>query len=184
MPAILMLALAFCFRVEKHDSLNLPQALIQVLEKYHYEPKEVNDKLSKELFELYLKRLDPSKTFFLQKDIDSLSNFKSDLDDELKAGNYEFLKRINPMYSARLNKTQAWYKEILSKPFDFNTKSYFDYDEDHPIYQKTDEDLKTFWEKSLKYQVLEKLARKMDIQEKAIEKKDSFIKIKAFDTLE
>ncbi len=184
LPLSVLLTLAFCYRKAQPDESLLSQAILQVLENYHYEPQDVDDQFSAKLFNLYVKRLDNSKRFFLQSDIDSLMPYKTKLDDEAKTGEYQYFDMTNRLYAKRVDIISKWYTEILSKPFDFKTDEYFDFNEDSSQFLSSETELKDFWRKSIKQQVLEKLSAKMDAQEKAQTRKDTFVKIKPFDTLE
>ncbi len=185
LPAFVLLTLAFCFRQPVFDNdQSLTPTILDVLEYYHYQPKMIDDKFSKDLFDLYIKRLDNDKRFFLKNEIDSLSTYKDKLDDQAKAGKFEFFDKINAMYIIRVARSEKWVNEYLSKPYDFTAKEYLDFDEEHPSFLNSESELKEFWRKNLKRQVLERLSNKMDIQEKAQIKKDTFVKIKPYDSLE
>ena len=92
-PTLIALSLAFCFKEEQNET-KLSQALVEILENYHYEPKAINDDFSAQLFDLYIDRLDNDKRFFLQADIDTLAAFRLLLDDQAKAGSYVFLIKL------------------------------------------------------------------------------------------
>jgi carboxyl-terminal processing protease len=184
LPAFVLLTLAFCFRQIKQDETRLSQTIVDVLEDSHYEPKAINDDFSQKLFDLYLKRLDGDKRFFLKQDIDSVTIYKTKLDDQAKEGTYQFFDKVNSMHMRRLSQIEKWYKDILARPFDFKVKEYFEFNEDEAQYLTSEAELMEFWRKSCKQQVLEKLARKMDAQEKAQARKDTFVKIKSYDSLE
>src|SRR5690606_25764761 len=106
-----LLTLAFCFR-QNNTNPTLSKSISDILLNYHYEPKDINDKFSKELFNLYLKRWDSDKRFFLKIDVDSLKSFETKLDDDIKVNNFEFLNRVNIMHVARLSRAEAYYKEF------------------------------------------------------------------------
>jgi carboxyl-terminal processing protease len=184
LPAIILLVLAFCFKETKKDESVLSQALVDVLENYHYEPKQVNDEFSKEFFSLYLKRLDAGKRFFIQPNIDELSVYKLDIDNQLRSGEYKYFDRVNEIFSDRVLIIENWYTEILSNKFDFNLNETLVFKEDSSQYIQDDVQLKEFWRKYLKQQTLEKLARKLDAQEKAQLRKDTVFIVKSYDSLE
>ncbi|MFN5402161.1 MAG: hypothetical protein ACK5AS_08605, partial [Bacteroidota bacterium] len=46
----------------------------------HFAPHELNDSYSEKVFNTYIERLDINKKFFLQKDIESLNRFKTNID--------------------------------------------------------------------------------------------------------
>jgi carboxyl-terminal processing protease len=82
-----------------------------------------------------------------------------------------------------VDEAQAYYKEILDKPFDFNKDEEIQLDEEKISYAKNSEDLKEAWRKSLKYQTLARMVEMMDNQEKAKEKSDT-VKIRSKEELE
>jgi carboxyl-terminal processing protease len=183
-PAFVLLTLAFCYRETSQNETKLSQTIVEILENYHYEPQKINDDFSEKLFFLYIDRLDADKRFFLAKDIKKLSKFKKDLDDQARKGSYVFFDEVNNIHAERVSQISKWSQELLSKPFDFKQKDYFVFNEDSAEFLNSEADQKLFWSKSLKQQVLEKLARKLDIQEKALDRKDTFVKVKSYDTLE
>lgn len=185
LPAFVLLTLAFCFRQTSTRDGELVKTILTALEQNHYEPKSIDDKYSKELFKFYLKSLDADKRFFIQTDIDSLKKYEEDLDDEAKSGQFVFFDKVNAMHLSRISRAEKWYKEILSSPFTFTGTEYFDFDEEHPEYLKSESELKEFWRKNLKRQVLEKLYAKVSNQEKAQARKDTLLKVvKTQDSLE
>ncbi len=183
-PAFVLLTLAFCYRETSQNETKLSQTIVEILENYHYQPQKINDDFSEKLFFLYIDRLDADKRFFLAKDIKKLSKYKKELDDQARKGSYVFFDEANSMHAERVSQISKWNTELLSKPFDFKQKDYFVFNEDSAEFLTSEAEQKLFWSKSLKQQVLEKLARKMDIQEKALERKDTFVKVKSYDTLE
>ncbi len=182
-PTLIALSLAFCFKEEQNET-KLSQALVEILENYHYEPKAINDEFSAQLFDLYIDRLDNDKRFFLQADIDSLAVYRLLLDDQAKSGSYDFFEKVNLMHKRRVNKVDNWSKRYLNQVFHFESNDYLDFNEDSAQFLNNEQEQALYWEKALKRQVLEKLARKLDIQEKAKERKDTIIKIKSYDSLE
>ncbi len=184
LPSVVLLTLAFCFKENKESDPFLSQALVDVLENYHYEPKTVNNEFSEKLFQMYLDRIDSRKKFFIQSNIDSLSEHKFDLDNQLRDGKYDFFNQVNTMHNQRIGLVEKWYLEILEAPFDFKVKETLEFDENSPKYLSNEIELKEFWRKSLKQQVLERLSRKIDAQEKAILRKDTVFKKLSYDTIE
>jgi carboxyl-terminal processing protease len=165
-PAFVLLTLAFCYRETSQNETKLSQTIVEILENYHYEPQKINDNFSEKLFDLYLDRLDADKRFFLAKDIKELSKFKKDLDNQARNGSYVFFDETNQMYAVRIAQISKWNQDLLAKPFDFTQKDHFVFNEDSAQFLNSESDQKLFWSKSLKQQVLEKLARKMDVQER------------------
>lgn len=175
--------LSFCVSISKGEK-KLTSIILEALEQLHYQPAEINDTYSEKVFTLYLKRLDNSKRFFTQKDIESLTKFKHEIDDQAKADKLDFLNATNAIFAKRVEGIEKMYKEILAKPFDFKVDENYEFDEDNLAYPKSQNEQKELWRKYLKWSVLDRLYKKLNLQEKAMQNKDSSIKILPFDTLE
>ncbi len=103
----------------------------EYLEQIHYSPKAIDDKFSAEVFNKYIKEVDVEKDVFLQSDIDDLrSRFGTKIDDEiLGTAAIQFVPAVSELYKKRMGETQAIYREILSKPFDFTANE--DYNQNY-----------------------------------------------------
>lgn len=144
----------------------------------HYNPLAFDDAFSEKAYKLYLQRLDPGKKFLLQADVNELSVYNHNIDEQITKGSFEFFEKSYSIITQRISECQAYYKDILSKPFDFEADESFETDPDKLNYCASSADLKEVWRKFLKYQVLIRLAEMMDTQEKALEKKDTAYKEK------
>ena len=96
-PLLILLNTAFAVDQEIDKpvptlSPNLQQAIasvniVQLLSRNHYRKLSVDRQTADKVFERYLDRLDPNRSFFLQKDIDSFFLIQEKLADSLKSGN-------------------------------------------------------------------------------------------------
>ena len=158
----------------------LMRTLLDGLQRMHFEPKELDDKFSKDWFNLYLSDLDGTKRFFTQEDINAFDTYEEKLDDEALAGTYTFFDLSVQKMEAALNKTQGWYKEILAKPLDFTANETVEMDGKKIKWSKNDADLRRRWELMLRYEVLSRTVGEDEKQQKADFKGDK----KTFDALE
>ncbi|MCB0806187.1 MAG: carboxy terminal-processing peptidase [Bacteroidales bacterium] len=149
----------------------------------HYSPVDIDDKFSEEAWELYIDRLDFSKRFLLQKDIDNLATYKFKLDDALMEEDFSFLDYSDDLITQRINQSESYYKDALKKPFDFSIDEWYEFDPDETDYAKTQDELKDRWRKSLKYETLARIHTMQEEQEKAAEKSDT-VTIKSFAQME
>jgi carboxyl-terminal processing protease len=138
----------------------------EMLEQIHYSPKHINDKFSKEIFQKYLKAVDPDKNIFFQSDIDNLRKFENRIDDEILGAPVQFVPAVSELLKKRIAETEKVYKELLSQPFDFTKDETVVIDPDRLSFPKTENDRKEAWRKRIKYMVLERYADLLDIQEK------------------
>ena len=145
----------------------LMQTVLAGLEQLHYSPQTINDDFSNRVFDLYIERIDGNKRWLTQTDVEQLAAFKDQLDDQAKAGTYEFLNLAQETLTKSLVKTKAYYQEILAQPFDFKGDETIELDGDKKAFAKDDAALKTYWEKAMKYETLTRLVNKIEAQEKA-----------------
>lgn len=165
------------------DQVILETAL-EILKTGHYNPADINDSFSLNLYHLYLKDVDQGKRFFTQQDIEQFKPYVYNLDDEIKIANFDFFNLSEKIYLERFGQVKEYYNEILDKPMDFTVDEEINLDEEKSDYAKNLDGLKDIWRKSLKYQVMTKLADALDMQDKAKEKNDTSLKIKTYEVLE
>ena len=139
----------------------------EYLEQIHYSPKPIDDKFSAEVFDKYVKEVDPEKDVFLQADVDDLkSHYGNKIDDEiLGTTTIQFVPAVTDIYKKRLLETQAIYKDILSKPFDFSVNEDFNQNYDELKFPSTDAERREAWRKRLKYLTLERYSDLLEQQE-------------------
>ena len=185
-PALLVLVISLCsftyFQFEKNQILL--DMLMSVLNQAHYNPLKVDDEFSEKAYNLYIKRLDASKKFLMQTDIEALSKYRKSIDDEINNGSFEFYKLSADIIRSRINEKENWSKEILSNPFNYSIDEEYETDGEKLNYATSEEELKAEWRKMLKYQTLSRLDEMLTSQEKAKAKKDSVFTEKSYDSLE
>lgn len=145
----------------------LMRALLQGLDRLHFQPKSIDDSFSKEVYALYLKDIDNSKRLFTQDDINQLKQYEMQLDDQANAGTFEFFNLSLQLFDKALPKTQSWYQEILAKPLDFSKNELLETEGDKLQWAKDDVELRNRWEKWLKFEVLSRIVEEEQKQEKA-----------------
>ncbi len=144
----------------------LIQSLLEGLNQLHYRPQSINDGFSQKVYDLYLDRLDPTRRWLTQKDVDQLKPFALQLDDEASRGSYEFFNLAIELYEAGFKKSQGYFEEILDKPFKFSKQETINLDLKKRPFAKNDAELKEYWRKALKYDVLSRIYSMMKDQDK------------------
>ncbi len=151
----------------------LLELLTFVIERGHYQPKQIDDDFSKGVYKDYLDALDPSKRFFLQSDIDEFSKYETQIDDAIKNKDLTFFDLTYERLQERIAESKSYYKDILAKPFDYKVNEEINTDYEKLPYAKTKEEIKDTWRKQIKLSTLSSLADRLDIQEgKNKEEKD------------
>jgi carboxyl-terminal processing protease len=153
-----------------------------LLEQQHYSPQKINDDFSKKIFKAYLNQLDGDKSIFTSADINGVKKFETTIDDEIHGATIQFQPAVSTIYEKRVTETMLFYKDILSKPFDYSINETVQLDGDQLGYTNTEAERKDRWRKKLKYYSLERF---IDLQEEREKNKgkDSF-KVLPDDSLE
>lgn len=164
MALVILASYTYCHRETKEQVLM--QIVTQTLNMAHFNPLQINDEFSGKVFDLYIKRMDYGKRFFTKEDIKKLEEYKTRIDDEIKSHSFEFYNAANTVFDSQVQQVKGFYRELLSKPFDFNTSESLESDADKAEFAANNEKLRDYWRKSLKYQVLTRVDDMMDLQEK------------------
>lgn len=162
----------------------LIDVVLQSLQYNHYKPAKVDDALSHRAYDIYLKRVDNGKRFFLQRDIDAFAKHRDLLDDYAMKKDFSFFDELHKVRDERVEFVKEYYKEILAKPFDFKKDEKLETSDDKMAYATTEKELYSRWHKLLKYRVLLDLQIKLKRQDKAKDKKDEEVEIKTVEELE
>lgn len=156
--------------------------LFDSLRQLHYSPENLDDKFSNKVFDLYI-NTSFNKQFLTQADVDALGRYRNDIDDEINTQRHDFFAATQDILSRRVKEKEAWSREILSKPMDYNVEEEFETDYKKLSYAKNDAELKDLWRKWLKYQVVAKLDEMITKEEKADSAGAKYVR-KSFDSLE
>ncbi len=150
----------------KSKNEKIIQNVGMLLEEGHLSPRKINDDFSKLVMKRFIEDLDEDKTIFLQVDIDSFKKYEIKIDDEIHGQKLESFYLISQSYTRRLQQSSEYFKNILSKPFDFTKDENIILDGDKVIYPTTVTDKKEVWRKRLKYLVLSRYSDMVDDREK------------------
>lgn len=159
------------------------QILKRIITNLHIQPAQVNDTFSVKAFDAYLKTLDYNKRFFIKSDIDSLSYYKTLIDDQYNDGRFDFYTLSFDLITQRIQEAEGYYKEALTKPFKFDKEEFIQMNADSISWAKDKKELKKRWYQTLKYEVLVRTYSDMESQRKAMEQSDT-IKEKSFSEIE
>ena len=157
--------------------------VLQALEQAHFRPQQLNDEFSKAVYHSYIDALDGSKRIFIQSDIDQLKGYITKLDDDIKVRNLDFFYLSTKLFRNALIKSETYYKEAVSKPLDLKANHTIELDPKKSNFAKNDADLKNTWTKLIQYEVVSRMAEKLDIQEKETKNKKSVTELQK-ETLE
>ena len=154
-----------------------------VLVQGHYAPQQIDDAFSVKVYDEFLERMDPSKRYFLQSDIDDFSFYKTKIDDQINNEDLTFFFLVYERFVQRTEESKIYYKEILANKFNFKANDTLELDSEKIPYPKTKDDLINTWNKQLKLNVLTRLYDKMSDEEDKFKADSTYIE-KSKDSLE
>lgn len=178
-----LLAMGFYQKQQAPGEDLLVRVILENLKNYHYAPVEIDDSFSVKAFNYYIDDIDPAKRFMLASDVEQLSRYKYQIDDESRNGTYNFFNESLTLIEQKQLKARELYRQILNEKMVFDKDEYVDFNEKVP-FAKNDIELRDRWYKYLKYNVMLRLVSSLDVQEKANEKGDTTVKQEPFDSLE
>jgi len=156
---VMLVAVASCsftkksFENDDKDKLLL-DLITYVLERGHYEPKEINDDFSVDVFDGFIEILDPTKRYFLEGDIQEFEKFKFQIDDQIKNTDITFFNLVFDRLMTRMEDAKVIYKEVLSVPFDYSIEEEISIKYEDEPFASSRKKLKERWRMQLKYATL------------------------------
>lgn len=145
--------------------------VVELLRRHHYNKPPLNDERSIQIYDNYLKLLDPSRSYFTAADIAEFNQWRTRFDDLLKSGDLEpgftIYRRHLSRMEERLNYALAELDKGVDK-IDFSIDEELQIDREKAPWAKDRAELDDLWRKRVKDEVLRlKIAGKetKDIQE-------------------
>ena len=175
-----MMCLASCsfiskdFETDDKDDLVI-QLITYVLDQAQYLDKEMDDKFSEEVFETFIKNIDPYKRYFYASDYKDFSKYKLSIDDSFKNPDLTFFNLVHDRFINRISETKSIYKKILSNPFDFTKQEQFNLDIDEMEYVNNESELYDRWRRLLKIYVIENYHDEIKDDQRKFEKDSTFL---------
>lgn len=186
--ALLIFAMVSCsFAKKSFDDPGKDKTLVDlisyVLGRWHFNPQDINDDFSENVYNDFIEAIDPMKRYFLASDIEEFSKYKDKIDDEIREPGVQFFSLVYDRLIQRMEESKKFHKELLEKPFDFTVDETIDRDYDKLEFAKNVSELKDRWRKELKFSTLANYDIKLEVQENK-KKEDASYEVKDAATLE
>lgn len=139
--------------------------ITRMAEKYHIQPRGLDEKFSTDLFALLLSKLDKDKNFLIEEDIKLLAGSKHNLHKEISSKRSDFLQSLITIYQKRLQQADTMIDNICKAPFNFSIDEKYTVQED-TSYAANTAGMRLKFYKNIKLLVLQALAEFQE--EKAI----------------
>ncbi len=126
---------------------------------------ETDDKLRDRVIEQYIKRIDPSKIFFTQVEVESIKKMMGNVFNQVKDRNCGFLDQIQALYVEKVKERVAFAKKTLDSKFKIDPKIEFEFDPDKKPYAKNKEEVEEYLRKYIHFQVANYVVTDMKLDE-------------------
>ncbi|HEY3432642.1 MAG TPA: carboxy terminal-processing peptidase [Rhodocyclaceae bacterium] len=121
-----------------------------ILGHHHYRTPVLDDALSANIFDEYLKVLDPERVFFTQKDIDRWDDARTKLDDAIIDEDLTIPFAIFNRYTQRVTEHYNRARTLLKSGFDFTRKENYDYLREKAPWPASEAEVQELWRKRVK----------------------------------
>lgn len=159
-PLLILLVLAWHATVSAQPFRLAPERnhaiqcirIVSALERYHYLEKKLDDPLSEQIFDRYIKYLDPSRHLLTRTDLKELEKYRQKFDNDLKRGNLKTAYEIYNLYHRRAAERYAYILDMLGKQaslLPLNSGDFLVVDGTQRPWQASEDDLRGLWEKEL-----------------------------------
>ncbi|AYF44180.1 peptidase, S41 family [Halobacteriovorax sp. BALOs_7] len=149
------------FSINKDQVLG--NRLIEVLEQLHYKKLKVNNDLSKNAFQEFIKKMDFSKQFLYKSDVKKLEKYELLMDDEMRSGNYKLVLDAMKIKVDRINQADELRKKLFKEnKFNFRGNEVIELDPEKRHFAKDKSEFEKNWRLTFKQSVM---ARYISIKE-------------------
>jgi carboxyl-terminal processing protease len=124
------------------------------LGKYHYKDFSIDNTLSNDVLNSYIEALDPNRSYFYQKDIDSFQVFRFTLDDAISKSELSAPFQMFRLYQARVDERVLYARELLDSKFNFKVDEELTIDRSELPWANSNQELNEIWRKRVKNDVL------------------------------
>lgn len=124
------------------------------INKNHYTPKPLNDSLSAEIWDQYLKSLDFYKIYLYKSDVAEFDGLRNQVDDMIQTGDLSGAYLLFNRFSKRLNERIDYALSMVDSTFNFDAEESFQYDRENAEWFTNEKEMNAYWRKRVKYEVL------------------------------
>lgn len=163
------LALSISSAVLAQNQANLECRHLFVIEQaflsQHVKTSTRDAALQNRLIEQYVKRLDPTKVYLLQSDVDEVKKMMADVFTQVKNKDCAVLRKVQDLLLKRVKERADFAKNMLGKDYKFDSKVEFIFDPEHKPFATTKAEAEDFLRKYIHFQVSNYLVSDMKLPE-------------------
>ena len=139
---------------DKLISKTVSRIVAKLMQDDHLSKRKLDDTISNRAFEMFIKNLDPTKSYFLQSDIDEFSKWKTELDDQMLKGEFLAAFEVFDRFLQRVDERTDLAAELIGEDHDFTLDEEMITDPDLLSFAKDNAEARDNWRKRIKYSLL------------------------------
>ena len=147
----------------KHDQA--AKIITHIIDVYHYKKKPLDDELSSQILDNYLKSLDQNHSFFTAADINNFETYRYNLDDALDKPDLSPAFVIFRKYRSRISERMEHALQVLESDFDFALAEEYQFDRRESGWANDKQALDELWRKRIKNDYLSLLLAEKEDEE-------------------
>ena len=129
----------------------------------HLSKHPLDDEMSERALKLFLKQLDPQKSYFLKSDVDDIMQHRGEIDDRLKEqGDVSLAYKIFNIFLKRVDERMVVIDQLIAKDQDFSVDEEFVVDPDKIDHPKTQAEADQRWARRIKYDFLDRKSTRLN----------------------
>ena len=150
----------------KLDINRISRTVAYTLPVFHLNQLPLDTYISTNAFKQYLETLDPSKSYFLQGDIDEFNQQASQLHKQLRKGDIHFATNTYTILMERMENRLGFTEALLEKGFDTSIDETFTWDRSEIEWPENQVEWDEIWRKRIKNEYIGRIiSKKLDEQE-------------------
>jgi carboxyl-terminal processing protease len=122
----------------------------KVLERFHYRKVTLDNDFAQGVLDSYLDALDPSRSFFLARDVDRFKGGARRLEEGLRRGELDLAFDVFRVYRMRVDERVMYAEGILMGPFDFELDETYRLDSPDAPWATDSAELDEIWRRRVK----------------------------------
>ncbi len=108
-----------CSAQQPNKAADNAYIITRMAQKFHIQPRALNDSFSNDVFTMLLKQIDEDKIFLTVNDLQQLSKYRYDIDDEIQHKQTTFLEALTKIFADRMAESDTMINNICKAPFNF-----------------------------------------------------------------
>jgi len=127
----------------------------KVMDRYHYRSVALDDALSSNILDRYIKALDPNKSFFTQQDINEFEQYRDSLDEAIASARLEPAFDIFRLFRQRVDeRTDLALSLLKQNKFDFLVRESYRFDREDAPWAQDEAAIRELWRMRVKNDIL------------------------------